>query len=317
MISAVTKRLAAILGLAILTVAMPARADTGPALETPIPALDAALHCPGAFTHPEHEPVLLVHGTYTNERENWEWNYAAALPQQGFDVCLVRLPDRANPDIQISTEYVVHAIRRMTAATGRKVDVLGHSQGGLEPRWAVKWWPDVQAAVDDLVMLATPNHGTLIADVMSAAFGGRCTPSCWQMRTTSQFIAALNAGDETPGAVSYTSVYSRTDELVQPATTAPVAGGSNIELADVCPGRLGEHLAIVADAVAHAVVVDALTQPGSASVARINRATCRKLAMPGFDPVAAVLLVQNDPAPPQGFPAVTPSEPPLKPYVTL
>ena len=228
-------------------------------------------------------------------------------------MCTVRLPDRANGDIQLSTEYVVHAVRRISAATGRKVDVMGHSQGGLEPRWAVKWWPDVQASVDDLVMLATPNHGTTAADGMQSLFG-QCTPSCWQMKTTSRFIAALNAGDETPGSVSYTSLYTRTDELVQPATTAPVAGGSNVALSDVCPGRPGEHLAIIGDAVAYALVIDALTHPGPADPTRMAPATCMQAAMPGFDPLAFILLIQNDPAPPSGFPAMTRTEPPLKSY---
>jgi hypothetical protein len=253
-----------------------------------------------------------VHGTFTNERENWDWNYASALPKQGYDVCTVRLPDRANADIQLSAEYVVHAVRRMAAATGRHVDILGHSQGGLEPRWAVKWWPDVQALVDDVVMLATPNHGTAVAGI--AAVFGQCTPSCWQMMTTSRFIAALNRDDETPGAVSYTSVYGITDELVQPATTAPVDGGANFALSDVCPGRPEEHLSIAADAVAYALVIDAFTHPGPASAARFDPATCTHAAMPGFDPLAFVLLLQNDPAPPTGFPAMSTAEPPLKPY---
>jgi hypothetical protein len=289
-----------------------ARADTGPTVETPQATLDAALFCPAAFSHPDHEPVLLVHGTYANERENWDWNYGSALPKQGYDVCLVRLPDRANPDIQLSSEYVVNAVRRMHAATGRQVDILGHSQGGLEPRWAVKWWPDVQAAVDDLVMLATPNHGTTIAD--AATVFGRCTPSCWQMKTTSHFIAALNAVDETPGVVSYTSIYGNTDELVQPATTAPVAGGSNIALSDVCPLRPEEHLTIAVDAVAYALVIDAFTHPGPADPSRIDRATCLATSMPGADLTAFVLLIRNDPGPPSGFPAMTKAEPPLKPY---
>ena len=299
--------------LLLFLVPMPARADTGPALTTPTATLAAALHCPGAYTDTAHEPVLLVHGTFTNERENWDWNYAAALPKQGYYVCTVRLPDRANPDIQLSSEYVVYAVRAMHAATGRQVDILGHSQGGLEPRWAVKWWPDVQADVDDLVMLATPNHGTLAADLATLAFG-QCTPSCWQMATKSNFVAALNRGDETPGAVSYTSIYGLTDELVQPGTTAPVAGGSNIALTDLCPGRPEEHLTIAMDAVAYAMVIDAFTHPGGADKARFDPSTCTQLVMPGADLLAFVLLLQNDPSPPSSFPALTNAEPPLRAY---
>ena len=38
-------------------------------------------------------------------------------------------PDRGLGDSQISAEYVVHALRRIRAESGRKVAVIGHSQG--------------------------------------------------------------------------------------------------------------------------------------------------------------------------------------------
>jgi hypothetical protein len=59
----------------------------------------------------------------------------------------------------------------------------------------------------------------------------------WQMCTDSNFLAALNRGDETPGPIDYTSIYSKTDELVQPVGTHDVEGGTNILLQDLCPGH--------------------------------------------------------------------------------
>jgi hypothetical protein len=162
-------------------------------------------------------------------------------------------------------------------------------------------------------MLATPNHGTTAATTALTPFG-RCTPSCWQMAPSSKFIRALNKGDETPGAVSYTSLYGNLDELVQPKTTARLAGGANYALSQICPGRPEEHVTIALDAVAHAMAIDALTNPGPANPARLAKRTCHKLLMPDADPLAFVLLIQNDPAPPNSFPAVTTSEPPLQPY---
>src|SRR5437762_2819475 len=106
---------------------------------------------PASFSHPAHEPVLLVHGTFATDRENWGFNYALVLPKLGYDVCTVTLPNRSLGDIQVSSEYVVYAIEHMAAASGRKVDVMGHSQGAMQERWAVKWWPTVRSEVDDLV----------------------------------------------------------------------------------------------------------------------------------------------------------------------
>ena len=71
------------------------------------------------------------------------------MPQvvaRGFDTCVVTYPDCGLGDMQVSVEYMVYALRRMHAATGRKVAaMIGHSQDGLTPRWAIKFWPSARA----------------------------------------------------------------------------------------------------------------------------------------------------------------------------
>lgn len=287
-----------VLGLVLVAVlaggAVPAAAASGPALSVPQQQLDAALDCQ-PFTHPAHEPVLLVHGTFTYGEEQWNITFRRLLADRGFDVCVVSYPDRGLGDIQVGAEYVVNAIRRMHARTGAKVDVVGHSQGGIEPRWAIKWWPDVRADVDDYVGLAAPNHG--VPGTGAAGFGTPQPPSFWQMSADSQFLTALNAGNETPTPVSYTSLYSQFDELVQPATPVPTAALSwaqpnprlsNILIQDTCPGRLTDHLAIgLWDQASFALLLDALTHPGPANVARAGgRALCGLplLPAPVLDP---------------------------------
>src|SRR5439155_11557181 len=114
-----------------------ARAQSqGPPLSVRSAALRAALHCPARFAHRNHEPVLLVHGTDTDSEEEWGWSYVPALDSLGYDVCTVDLPNYALDDIQVSAEYVVFGVRYMAGNAHRTVDVLGASQGGLEPRWA-------------------------------------------------------------------------------------------------------------------------------------------------------------------------------------
>jgi len=123
----------------------------------------------------------------------------------------------------------VYAIRTIAERSQRMVQVIGHSEGPLPVRWAIKWWADVGPLVDDLISIAGPYHGWL-------------------------------GTDETPG-VSYTSVYAVTDELVQPYSTAELDGGANIKVQDVCPGRVNEHYEMVYDAAVYGVVLDALTIP--------------------------------------------------------
>lgn len=309
--------LAALAAATLATVLAPpaATAAGDPPLSVPADALAASLRCPERFTSaPDREPVLLVHGTFTNAEENWGWNYAHVLPARGFDVCTVTLPNRSMDDIQVASEYVVHAIREIAARSGRKVDVIGHSQGGLEPRWALRWWPSLRALVDDDVMLASPNHGTAV----DPGCPGPCPAAFWQMKPGSAFITALNAGDETPGEVSYTSLYSLTDELVQPAVPAPTAaldGARNILLQDVCPGRPVEHAAFAADAAVYALVLDALTHPGPADPGRAGTAACAQLFFDGVDLGASgpETLAQFFRTFPPAYHAV-PAEPPLAAY---
>jgi triacylglycerol lipase len=285
---------------------------TGPALETPQATLDGALHCPDVFDDSAHEPVLLVHGTFVNGEINYGWSYVPALQSLGFDVCWVDLPNNGVDDIQIASEYVVNAVRRVAERSEGKVDVLGVSQGGIEPRWAIKWWPDVQASVDDLVMVASPNHGIYRQPIPPM----RCFAACWQLAKGSKFIAALNRTDESPGAVSYTSIYSLFDVMVPalPDRTAELAGASNVLIQDVCPGRPIDHLLISGDAVTYALALDAFTHPGPADVGRFDPTTCQQIAMPGADYNGGGGPVMDEITSDRPTFTWLPAEPALKPY---
>jgi triacylglycerol lipase len=301
--------------------------EPGPAYSVPLSKLRANLHCPTSFPTRGRPPVLLVHGTTVTDEENWGWNYAKQLPKEGFDVCTVLLPGLALGDVQVSSEYVVFALRAMASATKRKVSVVGLSQGAIEPRWAIRWWPDIRTILDDYVSMAGTNHGSYFGNASCAQ---DCLPALWQQyirtegyRAAPRLLTALNAVDETPGAISYSSVYSVTDPVIQPTAPRPTAaldGASNVAVQDICPGRVVEHLQSAWDAAYYAVVLDALTHDGPAEPQRIDRGVCTEAAMPGVDAVDAVLrsaalyavIGQRQQAHPK-----VPSEPALKPYVVV
>ncbi len=263
-----------------------------PKLETDPALLEAALDCT-PFTNVDKPPVLLVHGTFTHGQEQYNWTYKPLLIARGFDVCTVTYPDRGFGDSQISAEYVVHALRRIHAESGRKVAVIGHSQGVAVPRWAIKWWPSAREAVDDFVMQAGPNHGgdplalyTLMGTIIPGAGAGSIPlplpESLHQLSGNSNFIQATNAGDETPGDISYTAIYTLFDELVQPVHPVPTAAVdfgldnpnvANILIQDVCPGRIVDHVTIgLTDRVSFELALDAITHPGPANVERAGGA---------------------------------------------
>lgn len=289
--------------------------DEGPPLSIDPAAAEAAIGFP-ADAH--GRGVLLIHGTDSSTRESWTTNVAPALTAAGYSVFTIDLPNRAVIDIQVSTEYVVYAIRRIYALTGRPMALVGHSQGGLEARWALRWWPDTRAMVDDVVSLATPQHGTFVAGLDCAV---PCNPAIWQMKTKARFIAALNADDETPGPSAYTSIYSATDELVQPQlprSTSALAGASNVMVQTVCPGRPVTHVAMLHDPVVFALVLDALEHPGPANPARVGPRTCARLTIPGVTPRDAldpeILYWAGFARPSQGL--ETDSEPPVRDYAS-
>jgi hypothetical protein len=86
----------------------------------------------------------------------------------------------------------------------------------------------------------------------------------------SPFLTQLNAGDETPGGVSYTVIETRYDEVVLPYTSAFLAGGANtanILLQDACPAEVIDHHEMPNDALALRWTLQALGRPGPADPA--------------------------------------------------
>ena len=258
----------------------PAAAAADPVLSVDPASLERSLTCPGSLSSDGGEnPVLLVHGTGSREDETWRSGYLYALPRAGFPACAVRLPARAMGDVQISSEYVVHAIREMSRLSGRRVSVVGHSQGGLHPVWALRFWTGLRGSVDDVIALASPFQGTAGANDLCR---DGCSPAVWQQRRGSQFLGALNDGELPPGP-SYTSLTTLYDEIAYPQPeSGRLPGARNIVLQDICPERPVDHFGIVYDNLSWELTLDALTHEGPAEPARLAASVCQTVTLP-FD----------------------------------
>jgi triacylglycerol lipase len=286
--------LIALFACALLSVWMASRAHArapGPPLSVPSAQLENSLRCPSGASHPQRPWVLLVHGTGTTGEDTWPDGLGAALDHEGADWCMVTIPGRELGDIQDSAEHVVHAVRELHARDGRDVSLVGHSQGADLIRWAVRWWPDVRASVDDVVTIEGANQGVPVASAVCQR--GACAPAVWQYRIGSNFLAALNRVP-TPAGPAYTAIGSLTDELLQPGLPTPTStyripgdGATNVLVQQLCPGRPVTHGAAVFDAAELAIVQDALAHDGAARLDRIGSAPCARVYAPGIDPVAA------------------------------
>lgn len=79
--------------------------------------------------------------------------------------------------------------------------------------------------VDDWVSLGGPNHGTSTAYLCYLFSAG-----CRDMIPGSGFLNNLNAGDETPGAVSYGTFWSSCDEVINPDSSTLLSGATNVRV---------------------------------------------------------------------------------------
>ncbi|MGB0100467.1 MAG: alpha/beta fold hydrolase [Nocardioides sp.] len=210
-------------------------------------------------------PVVLVHGTFGDRRSLLD-HLSSAIAEAGSCVYSLDYGNRGTGDIRASAKQLKRFVHRVRSATGAdRVSMVGHSQGGMMPRYYIKRLRGARH-VDDLIGLAPSNHGTVIVGEPGGGIGRLCV-ACDQQAAGSPFLSRLNRGDETPGRVSYTQVITRYDEVVVPATSGFLAEGprtTNVTVQDLCPGDIAEHVLIPMSRTAIAVTLDALAHRGPA-----------------------------------------------------
>jgi triacylglycerol esterase/lipase EstA (alpha/beta hydrolase family) len=222
--------------------------------------------CRPTAAHPS--PVVLVHGTFEGAYDNW-FDVSPQIKAAGYCLFALEYGDRGTGDIAASAGQLARFVDAVLAATrARKVSMVGHSQGGMMPRHYIKFLGGA-TKVDDLVGLAPSNHGTTNPGAFVA--GETVCPACDQQRAGSAFLQRLNAGDETPGSVSYTVIQTSYDEVVTPYTSAFLAGGANtanVLLQDACPAHVIDHHFMPHDRLAISWALQPLGRPGPADPAR-------------------------------------------------
>jgi triacylglycerol lipase len=231
----------------------------------PAPAGTNDFACKPPPRHPY--PVVLVHGTFLNMERSWT-SVAPALTRLGYCVFALDYGNNGTGDIPKSARQLGTFVDEVMRATGAsKVSLVGHSQGGMMPRYWMKFLGGANR-VDDLVGFSPSNHGTTSPAAGPAAALG-CV-ACGQQIAGSDFMRTVNSGDETPGPASFTVVQTRNDEVVTPYDSAFLAAGgevTNVLLQDRCPANGAEHVGMPYDPVAIQWMLDALGRPGPADPA--------------------------------------------------
>ena len=295
---------------AAAVVALASLPATAGQCENPHASIDdlrASFRCNMDLRDAQRSPVLLVPGTTLKPEENYSWNYMPALDDLGWPVCRVEMPENALADIQLSGDHVAFAIREAFRLSGHKVKIIGFSQGGMAPRWPLRFSPDTRQKVEEMISLSGSHHGSILADLLCGPLASPdpngvvgCEAAIWQQGVNADFITALNRDYETVPEVDYTAVYTLFDDVLPsnggPEPTSALADEGdnvvNITLQDVCPDNQANHNAIgTFDPVGFAIVLDALENEGPASLDRLlqggapgSSPVCAETFMPGVDP---------------------------------
>ena len=204
-------------------------------------------------------PVLIVAGTISPEFALDP--LAARLRLDGFRVYTMPLPGGGLGDIATSSQAVRDKVNAIRSATGAsKVDIIGHSQGGLENRYYMKFLGGADK-IGTYVSLGTPQYGTIAANIVNFFGFGSCLGivGCQQMTIGSSFLNNLNAGDDTPGAARYVSIYTTFDELVQPYTNSRIYdGATNVSLQSHCWWKVVGHVGLILDGAVYGLIRSSL-----------------------------------------------------------
>jgi lipase (class 2) len=122
-------------------------------------------------------------------------------------------------DLIVAFVHASTVLARVVRRSPRKLHIVGHSQGGMMPRYYLKFLGGAQR-VHTLIGLSPSNHGTTVDGLTNllAVLPGRpetgglelaCGPSCEEQFVGSAFLTNLNAGGDTVPGVSYAVIETR------------------------------------------------------------------------------------------------------------
>ena len=270
--------------------------------------LDAGLECPTADKNNLQglKPLLLVPGTGNTGYESWGHTWGVLSQQLGYTPCWVSPPPYMLNDSQANAEFVVNAIHKLYKSNGnKKVPIMSWSQGGLIVQWAFTFFPSTVGQSDRFISFAGDFKGTIFGYALDAVPFG-IAPSVWQQSTFSAFLTALrNAGGLT-AKIPTTSIYSITDEIVQPQIGGPAiessylngAMATNVKVQDTCgPLFIVEHSQELFNAFTAKVATAALaSKTGKAEVGTFGASDCSEGFPAGLSPadqlVCPTIIVQ-------------------------
>jgi triacylglycerol esterase/lipase EstA (alpha/beta hydrolase family) len=251
-------------------------------------------NCKPSAAHPY--PVVLVHGTFADEGSNWV-TLAPLLYNNGYCVYAFNYGETILSgllgsidglgNIEHSAEELSSFVSKVLSKTGAsKVDIVGHSQGGMMPNYYVKFLGGA-SKVHTLIGLSPSNHGTTVDGLttlieefpfasllVSGLLEVIGAPALPQQEVGSAFQNKLFGGGDTVSGPRYVVIQTTHDEVVTPYTNAFLSGSAvtNITIQSQCPKDPVGHIGMFEDSPALQNVLNQLSASPSGSFS----ATCSK-----------------------------------------
>jgi hypothetical protein len=232
-------------------------------------------NCKPSSAHPY--PVVLVHATLADEGSNWvtlapllanegycvyAFNYGATLASlEVWPFIGPRIDGLGH--IEKSAEELSSFVNTVLSKTkASKVDLVGHSQGGMMPNYYIKLLGGA-SKVNELIGLAPSNHGTTLdgltklvevfpfaSEIVSGLLEFLGAPALPEQEENSAFVKKLfGSGEPVVAGVKYVVVETEHDEVVTPYTHAFLSGSgvTDILIQSQCPSDPVAHIGMFDD----------------------------------------------------------------------
>lgn len=227
--------------------------------------------CRPSAAHPF--PVVLIPGTFSVMEDDFG-ALAPILANNGYCVFSLNYGGTRGALVQAigpaatSANQVAAFVQRVVQATGvSRVDLVGHSQGGLLGEHYLKVLGGAKN-VHSFVGLSPTTHGTTLDGLANLAaffpganqFLGALCQACVDQETGSAFLAPLDSGPIAQAGVGYTVLETTNETVVTPVGSSFIqeSGVRNMFVQSQCANDIVDHADLPYDRVTIQDVLNAL-----------------------------------------------------------
>ncbi|WP_227980395.1 esterase/lipase family protein [Nocardia spumae] len=234
--------------------------------------------CRPDAAHPH--PVILMHGALSNAYANWSM-FSPRMKAAGYCVFGLNYGGAQDSPIQGSGnmrggagQLAVFVDQVLAATSADKVDIVGHSEGGIVPLYYINKLGGADK-VHAMIGLEPATNGIdvyhlapLVSDVPFLRFlQAVYVPAGRDGTAGSKFVQEIGEGGMTRPQVHYTTIISRSDLVitVPEAQLPPAPNVTNVVTQDVCPKSGTTHTGAIYDEISLRLVLNALDPSTSAT----------------------------------------------------